>query len=498
MPRVTACRLLSAAAAATLLLPSCTPPLPGPGGGAPAAAPAPHVKWTPPPEAPAPVAAPAPGIPPELAERIQRLTMGDVVDLALRGNPATAQAWANARAAAAAYGASKSAYYPTLDGDVSGTRIKTAATSGRVAVIQTVYGPSATLSWLLWDFGGRSGAIESARQALLAADWTHNATISDVVLQAQVAFFNYIATGALLTAQRASVKDAQANLDAAEARRQVGAATIADVLQARTALSQAQLSLDTLEGSRLTARGALAVSLGLNANVPYDVDSVRSLRPIAAVSDSVEAIINRAVRERPDLAAARADAAAAQARIREIRGSRLPSITATGTAGYTDVVNRGSAGTSYNIGLGLAIPLFNGFGREYSQKQAEYLADAAVAQQRSLEQQVTYQVFSAYYALQTATRRVQTSNDLVASAAQSTEVALARYKAGVGTVLDLLAAQGALASARSQVVQSRLAWYISLAQLAHDAGALDPKGGTDLRLSPDTVESIPQETIPQR
>jgi len=498
MPRFIAARLGGAAAVATLLLSSCAPPLPGPGGGAPAAAPAPHAKWTPPQGAAAPAPAPAPGVPPDIAARIQRLTMGDVVDLALRGNPATAQAWANARAAAAAYGASKSAYYPTLDADVSLTGIKTAATSGRVAVSQTVYGPSATLSWLLWDFGGRSGAVESARQALLAADWTHNATIADVVLQAQVAFFNYIATGALLTAQRASVKDAQANLEAAEARRQVGAATIADVLQGKTALSQAQLSLDTLEGSRLTARGALAVSLGLRANVPYDVDSVRSLRPISAVSDSVEAIINRAVRERPDLAAARADAAAAQARIREIRGSRLPSLTATGTTAYTGVVNRGSAGNSYNFGVGVAIPLFNGFGREYSQKQAEYLADAAVAQQRSLEQQVTYQVFSAYYALQTATRRVQTSNDLVASASQSTEVALARYKAGVGTVLDLLAAQGALASARSQVVQSRLAWYISLAQLAHDAGALDPTGGTDLRLSPDTVQSIPQETIPQR
>jgi outer membrane protein TolC len=414
------------------------------------------------------------------------------VDLALRGNPATAQAWANARAAAAAYGASKAAYYPTLDADMTVTRIKTAATSGRVAVSQTVYGPSATLSWLLWDFGGRSGAIESARQALLAADWTHNATIADVVLQAQVAFYNYIATGALLSGQRASVKDAEANLEAAEARRQVGAATIADVLQARTALSQARLALDTLEGSRLAARGALAVSLGLSADVPYDVDSVRAPRPIAAVTDSVEAIIARAVRDRPDLAAARAEAAGARARIREVRGSRLPAITATGTTAYTDVVSRVGGGASYNFGVGLEVPLFNGFGREYSQKQAEYLADAAAAQQRSLEQQVTYQVFSAYYALQTATRRVQTSNDLVASAAQSTEVALARYKAGVGTVLDLLAAQGALAGARAQVVQSRLAWHTSLAQLAHDAGALDPKGQTDLRFSPDTVESIPQ------
>jgi len=155
------------------------------------------------------------------------------------------------------------------------------------------------------------------------------------------------------------------------------------------------------------------------------------------------------------------------------------------------VVNRAGGGSNYNIGVGLQVPVFNGFGREYLQKQAQYQADAAAALQRSLEQQVTYQVFRAYYALQTATRRVQTANDLVASAAQSTEVALARYKAGVGTVLDLLAAQSALADARAQVVQSRLAWHTSLAQLAHDAGALDPKGGTDLRFSPDTVENAP-------
>lgn len=475
-----------------LSLASCAPPLPGPGGGAPAAAPAPHVKWTPPPSPePAAQRRPPTELPPDLADRIQRLTLADVVDLALRGNPATVQAWANARAAAAAYGASKAAYYPTIDADVSVTRIKTAATSGRVAVSQTVYGPSASLSWLLWDFGGRSGAIETARQALLAADWTHNATIADVVLQAQVAFYTYVATGSLLAGQRASVRDAQANLDAADARRQVGAATIADVLQARTALSQARLGLDTLEGSRLAARGALAIALGYRADLPYDVDSVSAPRPIAAITDSVEAIIARAVRDRPDLAAARAEAAAARARVRQLRGSRLPAVTATGTTAYTNVVNRAGGGANYNFGLGLALPLFNGFGREYLQQQAKYAADAAAAQQHSLEQQITYQVFSAYYALQTATHRVQTANDLVASAAQSAEVALARYKAGVGTVLDLLAAQGALADARGQVVRSRLAWHTSLAQLAHDAGALDPKGGTDLRFSPDTVESSP-------
>lgn len=483
---------LPAGAALLLCLTACTPGLPGPGGGAPAASAAPHVPWTPPTPSASPAGPgvpPAEQVPPDIAQRLQQLTAGDVVDLSLRNNPATVQAWANARAAAAAFGASRSAYFPEVDLGASVTRVKTAATAGRTAVRQTTYGPSATLTWLLLDFGGRGGAIENARQALLSADWTHNATINDVVLQALVAFYDYVASGALVSAQRESVKDAQANLDATEARRTVGTATIADVLQARTALSQAQLALETTEGSRQTARGALALALGVPANLPYDVDSVTAPVPVAALADSVDGLIERAVRDRPDLAAARADAAGAQARVRQLRGARLPSITATGDGGFTYIANKPGGGSNYTVGLGLSVPLFNGFGREYAQRQAEFLADAAQARERSLEQQVTYQVFSSYYSLQTATRSVQTAADLLASATQSTEVALARYKAGVGTVLDLLAAQSALATARAQVVQSRLSWQTSLAQLAHDAGALDPKGRADVRFAPDTLKN---------
>jgi outer membrane protein TolC len=79
---------------------------------------------------------------------------------------------------------------------------------------------------------------------------------------------------------------------------------------------------------------------------------------------------------------------------------------------------------------------------------------------------------------------VLTAEDLLASAQQSSEVALGRYRAGVGTVLDLLAAQTALADARAQRVQSRLAWSVSLAQLTHDAGLLDVRGGSPLHLVP--------------
>jgi outer membrane protein TolC len=90
-----------------------------------------------------------------------------------------------------------------------------------------------------------------------------------------------------------------------------------------------------------------------------------------------------------------------------------------------------------------------------------------------------------------ATRRVRTSNDRIASAEQSSEVALGRYRAGVGSVLDLLSAQTALADARAQQVLARLEWNTSLAQLAHDTGMLDTQGGNTLRLAPDSANQTP-------
>src|SRR3989441_2686423 len=126
-------------------------------------APAPNVPWTPPrsPEvAAAPRAAPLPELPPDVAGRIARLKLADVIDIALRNNVATSAAWADARAAAASYGAAKGQYYPTLslNGAVTAIR-RTVSSAGQQAVKQQLYGPTLNLSWLLFDFGGRSGSI---------------------------------------------------------------------------------------------------------------------------------------------------------------------------------------------------------------------------------------------------------------------------------------------------------------------------------------------------
>ena len=114
---------------------------------------------------------------------------------------------------------------------------------------------------------------------------------------------------------------------------------------------------------------------------------------------------------------------------------------------------------------------------------AQARVDVATAEAALLRTQVSQQVYASYYALQTATQRVRTTDVLLRSAIASEAAARARYRAGVGNILDLITAQSALASARAQQSQSRWIWASALAQLSHDVGVLGPRGATPIPLA---------------
>jgi len=439
--------------------------------------PSPSAPWNPPPEA---RAEQKPTPPPLIPEKYRRektvLSLAEVIDIALRNNPVTRTSWAQARSAAAVLGQKRSEYYPEIDAGGNVTRQKATTFGGASTFFQTTYGPSATLSWLLLDFGGRAGDVEEARQALFAADWTHNAALQTVVLQVTSAFYAYGNAKELLVAQEASVAESQRNHDAANERHAAGVATIADVLQAKTALSQDTLALETVRGQIQTIRGQLATALGVPANIPVEIADLPETIDVEHVTASIDALIDEAQKERPDLGAARAQAEKARAHVGTARGELLPTLSAFGSANRLSYASPGGVPyrTTYTGGLQLSVPIFDGFRRVYDVRQAEEDARAARAQAETLEQQVILQVWTSYYDVRTAAQRVQTSRDLLDSARQAADVTAGRYKSGVGSILDLLTAQRNLALARAQDVQARSDWYQSVAQLAHDTGVLLP------------------------
>jgi len=216
--------------------------------------------------------------------------------------------------------------------------------------------------------------------------------------------------------------------------------------------------------------------MGLPASTPYDVGSLPDDLPLELATSTVEELIEKARAARPDLAAARLEADQAAARIRSARARGLPTLSlgASASRTYYDPATYADYGDSWSARLMLGVPLFTGFETRYSTEKAKQDAAASAARADTLEQQVILEVWTSYYGLKTATELVATSRDLLASAEQSERVAMGRYQEGVGTILDLLAAQAALADARAEEILARSSWFYALAQLARDIGVASP------------------------
>jgi len=438
----------------------------------------PAAPWQPPPEGrmPAPLPTPPPAIPAAYLQPGATVSLEQVVDVALRNNPVTRTAWYQARAAAGNLGAKRSEYLPGLELDANLTRAKQTSVGGRFITLQTTYGPSLSLSWLLFDLGGRAADVDEARNALFAADWTHDAVIQNLVLQVEVAFYQYQNARAQASAADATLKQARESLTAAQERHRAGVATIADVLQAKTAVSAAELALESAQGAIQTLRGALATAAGVSPNIPVDVAPLAENVDVEEVGETVDALIDRAQSQRPDLAAARFEVLKAQSHVRSVRSEGLPTLAAAGSVSRVYFYN--SAGlpfaNNYSGAILFRFPVFTGGRNTYETLEAREQARAAEGQAETLKDQVVLQVWTSYYNLKTASQRIRTARDLLAAATQSQDVAAGRYRAGVGSILDLLVAQSSYANARAQEAQARSDWFVALAMLAHDTGSLGP------------------------
>lgn len=400
------------------------------------------------------------------------LTLADIVERALCNNPQTREAWANARFQAAQVGIGQSSYLPSISISGSETRNHAdgGATSGATNYNQLSIG--ASLSYLLYDFGARDAALKNARQVLAALNLTQDAVIQSVFLSAVQAYYQLFAAQAAVASALEAEKSALESLNAASARYNIGSGTPADKLQAQTAYSQAVLNRIQAEGDAMNAQGVLANSMGADANRTFSITPPTLQLADAMFERDIGKLIQEARRLRPDLAAAEAQVNAARANAEAAKAAGMPTIALSssfthGDSSISDPANNAALGVSVNF------PLFTGYSNTYRIRAAREQIETRLAQRERIGQQIALDVWKAYQSVVTGTQAVKSSADLVASAAQSERVALGRYKAGVGNILDLLTAQTALASARVQNIQTVYNWHIAKATLAQAMGTLD-------------------------
>lgn len=438
------------------------------------------------------------GVPSELEDVIKELTLSQMVDVALVNNPTTLQAWERAKAAAAAWAVARGIYYPQIGGSAAYAYSRGGGSALGLDQFQQQFGNvGATLNYLLLDFGGRGAQSEAARQALFSANWNHNQVIQDVLLNVASAYYNYIGNKAQTRADEVSLEEAKTSLEAAELRLEAGVGTLPDVLQAKATMAQVQFDLVAARGAVETSRGALATAVGWSADTPFDVPEEPSELPLGALKQNVEDLIVTAKKNRPEFAAVEAFVRQRQAELRQARSNRFPQLFTIGQIARWWVRPDGLSSdyfSNYLIGLQLQIPIFQGFALVNAVREARANLKAAEAALLVEEQVVIEDVWNAYYDFRTAAQQLEASEVLVASAKESYDASLTRFRSGVGDIVELLNAQTLLANARAEMVQSRTSMFTSYAELVHSIGAELPSiSNGDAVIDRDSAPGIENE-----
>ena len=419
---------------------------------------------------------------PEASPSPTRYDLPQLIALALANNPDTHGAWERARAAAAAYAASRGAYYPTITARTSaGYKRELEELPGDTGTLKEWYAePTLELTYLLLDFGRRSADDEMFRQQLAATNFAFNRTLQTVVFQTQRASYALAAAKAGVVAAEQNLELARTDDRAVESRVELGLATQPALLLSRARVAQSQFDLANARLFVREAQANLALAIGVAANAPLDVENLDTQRIPASFTAEVDQLIADAVRRRPDLAAQVASLNARDAGIERARAAFYPSVDVTAKYGeqiwsyqFQGPPTQDPIQPQYGGQITLSWDLFTGFKRQNLLRQAEADRAAAIAALRSGEIGTIAEVWRAYYEFASTKEKYAAAEALLTASQEAYAANLDTYRQGLSTIVELLAADRDLANARFAMIQSTADLLTASAAVGYAIGAVE-------------------------
>jgi outer membrane protein TolC len=412
--------------------------------------------------------------------------LAELIDIAEQNNPQTRIAWERAKQRADELGVAKSAYYPVLAGlaAFSDQRIinpfpMPLAPRGYVMVEIPAVVPEVTLDYLLFDFGKRGAQVDSATAEKLAAGANFIQTNQQVAFRVASSYYRLVTQQERLEAARQTLKTAQTTQDAAEAQLANGRSTMPDVLNARAEAAQAAFDLESADGDETIARVILRQALGVEPSPNITIDAARDAPLPESLALSVDELIDRAMKDRPDLAAQALEIRRADDAVKAARSQYWPQVVLQGNAAYTSIwptADYGQLGpasqATWAATLAIQWRLFDGGARKNELAKAQSEKRTAQEELREKKDDTTREVWTAYIAFRTALRKERAAQALLDSANASYSSSLDAYKYGVKNLIDVVTAERQLATARSSSVAARSELFLEAVDLEFVTGNL--------------------------
>jgi multidrug efflux system outer membrane protein len=339
------------------------------------------------------------------------------------------------------------------------------------SVLSETYTFSLPASFEVDLWGRLARGQEAARADLLQAE-ENRRTVAQTVVAETISL--YLLVESLERRIRIALDKIQSygqSLAFVEGRYERGLISILDVMQARSALAQAEAILPSLRQDLGITQQKLSVLAGRYPRTItprlHPEDYYKRLEPVPP------ALPSDLLLRRPDIRAAEAGLLALNARVGVAKASRFPSISLTGTLGYSsnelDRLFRPES-ELWNIALGGVQSLFDAGKLKAGQRAAEARYQQGVAEYAKTVLTAFSEVEGALLTRkEQLDRRDRVLNQLM-EARRTQKVAKNRYKRGLVDYLTVLVAQQARFKAEEDLVLVDLAILSNRATLHRALG----------------------------
>ncbi|MGP8140484.1 MAG: TolC family protein [Terriglobales bacterium] len=410
-----------------------------------------------------PMAGPQAPTPQSSQATARLLSLKDAQALALKNNPQISVARLTALASQQVTREVRSNLWPTATVDLTavdsdpGTRITAGALNNPTVYQRAAAG--ATVSQLLTDFGRTKNLISSASLAAKAENQNAVATKEQVLLAVDQTFYNALQTQAVLTVAQRTVADRQTVADQVGALYKNKLKSELDFSFANVNLAQAKLLLLDAQNNQNAALASLSAVLGFS-NL-QNLQLAEDTATIAPPQGNVDDLIATAFAMRPEILSLEFQSESAKKFHTAERDLFFPDIQAMGAVGDTPVRNPIISSWYGAVGVNVEIPVFNGFLYSARAHEAALKAQAAEDRLRDLRDQISRDVRTSWLNATTAYDRLAVTQQLVEQANLALDLAQARYKLGLGSIVELSQAQ--LQQTQAQITNAQAGYDCRLA-----------------------------------
>jgi len=335
--------------------------------------------------------------------------------------------------------------------------------------LNDVYASALETSLLLFDNGRSRAAVESARFNVASGRASLLNVEQEVLFNAVQAYMDVVQSLEFVRLARNDVRVLEEQVAATVNRFEVGEVTRTDVSLTEAQLAASRGALVEALGNRDLARQDYLAAVGV---LPGELSPAP---PVPALPASVAEAEQIAIRQNPQVVAARFDERAAIADFDRARAASGLSVQAQGELGYSgqySLAPLGDDSFDVSVGLGAEIPLYTGGRNSSLVRQAQQIVEQRKFEVQDVGRQVVEQVNNAWSQLEVARALIVANREQAGAARIALEGVTEEARVGARSTLDVLDADQERLTAEVEVVRAERDAYVAAYAVLRAVGLL--------------------------